>query len=369
MTEINGYEQSDRKQHIDVLNLEALEGQAQAVIPKGGFGYISGGAENDWTLTANREAFTHKQIYPRVLANVDHPDLSTTFLGTSVSSPIMQSPLAAQGLANSVGEKGTAEAFAAKNQFMGQSTYSSVTIQDTAKAGKGALQFFQLYLSKDWDFNKALLDEAKAAGVKGIILTADATVGGYRQADIVNKFQFPIPMANLIQFSQNSGEGKGISEIYASAAQKIGPDDVRRIIDYSGLPVIVKGIQDPADAELAIGAGAAAVYVSNHGGRQLNGGPASFDCLPAVAEAVDGRVPIIFDGGIRRGSDVFKAIASGDDLVATGRPFVYALALGGSWGVEDAIDEINHEFEIVMQLAGCKTIEDIKNTKLANFRY
>ncbi|PWF99686.1 lactate oxidase [Levilactobacillus bambusae] len=369
MTEVNGYEQSDREQHIDVLNLESLEPEAEKIIPTGGFGYISGGSEDDWTLAANREAFTHKQIYPRVLSDMDNPDLSTTVFGVNVKTPIMMSPLAAQGLANSQGEKDTARAFAAEGAFMGQSTYSSTSIADTAAAGNGGPQFFQLYMSKDWDFNEALLDEAKKAGVKGIILTADATVDGYREDDIVNDFQFPIPMANLIQFSEASGQGKGIKEIYAAAAQRISPDDVKRIADYSGLPVIVKGIQDPNDADLAIGAGAAGIYVSNHGGRQLNGGPASFDVLPAIAEAVNGRVPVIFDSGVRRGSDVFKALASGADLVAMGRPFVYALALGGAMGVQDALQEINEEFKTVMQLAGTKTIEDVKHAQLADFRY
>ena len=206
---------------------------------------------------------------------------------------------------------------------MAQSTYSSTSIADTAAAGNGAPQLFQLYMSKDWDFNKSLLDEAKKAGVKGIILTVDATVDGYREEDIINNFQFPIPMPNLEKYSEGDGKGKGIGEIYASAAQKINEDDVRRIAEYTDLPVIVKGIQSPEDALRAIGAGAAAIYVSNHGGRQLNGGPASFDVLPAIAKAVNKQVPIIFDSGIRRGSHVFKALAAGADLVAFGRPVIY----------------------------------------------
>ena len=369
MTVVNGYEQSDREEHINVLNLESLQDRAQKIIPTGGFGYIVGGSENDWTLDQNRTAFTHKQIYPRALANIDNPDLSTKVFGLDLKTPVMMSPLAAQGLAHSKGEVDTAKAFAAEGALMGQSTYSSASIADTAAAGEGAPQFFQLYMSKDWKFNEAIIDEAKKSGIKGIILTVDATVDGYREADIINHFQFPIPMANLEKFSQGAGEGQGIAEIYAAAAQKISPDDVKRIAEYSGLPVIVKGIQTPEDAELAIGAGAAGIYVSNHGGRQLNGGPASFDALSAVAQAVNGRVPIIFDSGVRRGSDVFKALASGADLVALGRPFVYALALGGATGVQDAIKELNHEFATTMQLAGTKTIADVKKAKLADFKY
>ncbi|WP_263854574.1 alpha-hydroxy-acid oxidizing protein [Lentilactobacillus parafarraginis] len=151
--------------------------------------------------------------------------------------------------------------------------------------------------------------------------------------------------------------------------QKIGPDDVKRIADYTDLPVIVKGIESPEDALYAIGAGAAGVYVSNHGGRQLNGGPASFDVLEDVAKAVNGRVPIIFDSGVRRGSDVFKALASGADLVALGRPAIYGLALGGAQGVQSVFEHLGDELKIIMQLAGTKTIADVKKTNLLNIKY
>lgn len=252
---------------------------------------------------------------------------------------------------------------------MAQSTYSSTSIADTAAGGHGAPQFFQLYMSKDWSFNESLLDEAKKAGVKGIILTVDATVDGYREADIINNFQFPIPMANLTKFSEGDGKGKGIADIYAAAAQKIGPDDVRRIAEYTDLPVIVKGVESPEDALYAIGAGAAGIYVSNHGGRQLNGGPASFDVLESVAKAVNHRVPVIFDSGVRRGSDVFKALASGADLVAMGRPAIYGLALGGAQGVESVFTHLNDELKIIMQLAGTKTIADVKHAPLLDIKY
>lgn len=200
-------------------------------------------------------------------------------------------------------------------------------------------------------------------------MTVDATVDGYREADIINHFQFPIPMANLTKFSEGDGKGKGISEIYASAAQKIGPKDVARIIQYTDLPVIVKGIESAEDALYAIGAGAAGIYVSNHGGRQLNGGPASFDVLADVASAVNHRVPIIFDSGVRRGSDVFKALAAGADLVAIGRPAIYGLALGGAQGVASVFNHLNDELKIIMQLAGTKTIEDVKHAPLLDIKY
>lgn len=369
MTMINGYEQSDREEKIDILNLESLEKRAEEIIPAGGFGYIAGGSEDEWTLKQNRMAFHHRQIAPKALSGIEKPELSTEIFGIPLNTPVMMAPAATQGLAHSQGEKDTARGLAAVGGLMAQSTYSSVSIAETAAAGGDASQFFQLYMSKDWNFNESLLDEAKKANVKAIILTVDATVDGYREADIKNKFTFPLPMANLIKFSEGNGQGKGIEEIYASAAQNIRPEDVKRIADYTNLPVIVKGIQTPEDAIRAIDAGAAGIYVSNHGGRQLNGGPASFDVLEDIATAVNKQVPIIFDSGVRRGSDVFKALASGADLVALGRPVIYGLALGGAKGVQSVFEHLNHELEIVMQLAGTKTIEDVKNNSLLNIKY
>ena len=369
MTMINGYEQSDREEKIDILNLESLEERAEKIIPTGGFGYISGGSEDEWTLRQNRTAFQHRQIAPKALSGIEKPELNTEIFGIPLNTPVMMAPAAAQGLAHSQGEKDTARGLVAVGGLMAQSTYSSVSIADTAAAGEGAPQFFQLYMSKDWNFNESLLDEAKKAHVKAIILTVDATVDGYREADIKNKFAFPLPMANLTKFSEGDGQGKGIEEIYASAAQNIRPEDVKRIADYTHLPVIVKGIQTPEDAIRAIDAGAAGIYVSNHGGRQLNGGPGSFDVLEDIATSVNKQVPIIFDSGVRRGSDVFKALASGADIVALGRPVIYGLALGGAKGVQSVFEHIDHELEIVMQLAGTKTINDIKNNPLLNIKY
>lgn len=369
MTMINGYEQSDREEKIDILNLESLEERAEKIIPTGGFGYISGGSEDEWTFRQNRTAFQHRQIAPKALSGIEKPELNTEIFGIPLNTPVMMAPAAAQGLAHSQGEKDTARGLAAVGGLMAQSTYSSVSIADTAAAGEGAPQFFQLYMSKDWNFNESLLDEAKKAHVKAIILTVDATVDGYREADIKNKFAFPLPMANLTKFSEGDGQGKGIEEIYASAAQNIRPEDVKRIADYTQLPVIVKGIQTPEDAIRAIDAGAAGIYVSNHGGRQLNGGPGSFDVLEDIATSVNKQVPIIFDSGVRRGSDVFKALASGADIVALSRPVIYGLALGGAKGVQSVFEHIDHELEIVMQLAGTKTIDDIKNNPLLNIKY
>ncbi|MQS76360.1 lactate oxidase [Companilactobacillus halodurans] len=360
------YEASTAENHIDIVNIASLEGRVKDHMSneKGAFGYIRGGSEDEWTMRQNTEAFNDKEIMPRVLQGIDHADLSTKLWDIDLKTPIIQAPSAAQGLANAKGEVDTAKGVADAGSIFSISTYGSTAVEDAAKAAPDAPQFFQLYMSKDDKFNEFLLKKAVAAGVKAIILTVDSTLGGYREADIINKFQFPLPMPNLAAYSDSDGEGKGISEIYAAAKQGIVPSDIQKIKDITHLPVIVKGIQSPYDAQLAIEFGADGIWVSNHGGRQLDGGPASFEVLPYIAEIVDKRVPVIFDSGVRRGEHVFKALASGADLVAIGRPILYGLNLGGAQGVTDVIEHLNKELSITMQLAGTKSINEVKNTDL-----
>ncbi|GEO47909.1 lactate oxidase [Companilactobacillus kimchii] len=360
------YEASTAENHVDILNIAGLEARVKDHMSneKGAFGYISGGSEDEWTKKQNTESFNKRKIEPRVLQGIDHADLSTKLWDIDLKTPIIQAPSAAQGLAHAKGETDTAKGVAAAGSIFSISTYASTSIEDAAAAAPDAPQFFQLYMSKDDNFNEFLIKKAVAAGAKAIVLTVDSTLGGYREADVANKFQFPLPMPNLAGYSAGDGEGKGISEIYASAKQGIVPTDIQKIKNMSGLPVIVKGIQSPDDAELAIEFGADGIWVSNHGGRQLDGGPASFEVLPDIADAVDQRVPVIFDSGVRRGEHVFKALASGADLVAIGRPIIYGLNLGGAQGVTDVIEHLNMELSITMQLAGTKTINDVKNTEL-----
>ncbi|KRK45902.1 l-lactate oxidase [Dellaglioa algida DSM 15638] len=356
------YQASQEEHSIEITNVQALEGLVKARMEKGAFGYIAGGAEDEWTLRENGVAFDHKHIAPRVLKNIEKPDLSTTFMGIDLKIPMIAAPIAAQGLAHEQGEIDTAKGVAAVGSIMSLSTYSNKTISETCDGGTGGPQFFQLYMSKDEKFNRFLLDQAKKVGMKAIILTADSTLGGNREADSINHFTFPIPMANLAEYGE--GEGQGIAAIYANAKQTLSLEDIKTISDYTDLPVFVKGIQSPLDIDDIIEAGAKGVWVSNHGGRQLDGGPASFDVLESIAKKVNKRVPIVFDSGIRRGSHIFKALASGADVVAIGRPMVYGLHLGGAQGVQSVFEHLSKELTIDMQLAGTKTVDDIKKTEL-----
>lgn len=362
------YIASNEEHPIDIVNIASLEDKVKVNMDKGAFGYIRGGSEDEWTMKENTSAFNKKTIYPRVLQGIDRADLTTKLWDIELKTPIIQAPSAAQGLANVNGEVDTAKGVAASGSIFSISTYANTTIEDAAAAAPEAPQFFQLYMSKDDGFNKFILDKAVKAGAKAIILTVDSTLGGYREEDVINHFQFPLPMPNLAAYSEASasgdGEGLGIGEIYANAKQDFVPEDIQKIKDLTGLPVIVKGIQAPMDAKVAIDAGADGIWVSNHGGRQLDGGPASFDVLSEIAEVVAKRVPVIFDSGVRRGEHVFKALASGADLVAIGRPVIYGLNLGGAEGVKSVFDHFNKELAITMQLAGTKTIDEVKKTKL-----
>ncbi|CCK19419.1 Lactate 2-monooxygenase [Lactococcus raffinolactis 4877] len=226
-----------------------------------------------------------------------------------------------------------------------------------------------LYMSKDDNFNRWILDKAVKNGYKAIILTADSTLGGYREADIVNNFTFPNVMRNLEEWSKLSsdgetGSGEGIAAIYAKAKQALSLKDNAFIKDYTHLPVFVKGVQSPKDVEPLIEAGVDGIWISNHGGRQLDGGPASFDVLANIAKVVNKRVPIVFDFGVRRRQNIFKALASGADVVGIGRPMLWGLNLGGSQGVTDVFNHFKKELLITMQLAGTHNIAEIKATEL-----
>ena len=358
-----GYQASDADSEIVILDIQDLERQAAEILPKGGFDYVAGGAGEEKTLRRNISAFDEVDIYPRVLTGVDTPNVTTKILGTEIALPVIAAPAAAHGLAHVLAEAGTAHGVAASGTIMSVSNYASSTLEEIAQAGQGAPQWFQLYLSKDDAFNRRLVKKAESLGYDAIILTVDAPIGGNRIRDVRNNFKFPLPLPNVAKKSGKT-KGQGIGAIFAAAQNDLGPYDIMRVKSMTKLPVIVKGIQHPDDAELAILAGADAVWVSNHGGRQLDGAPGAFEVLGQIAQRVNKRVPIIFDSGIRRGEHVFKAIASGADVVAIGRPVIYGLALGGWRGVVSVFNYLKEDLRRVMWLAGTQTVDDIKNVEL-----
>lgn len=366
----NQYNAPTEVKEIDIVNTFELEALAKEVMPSGGYGYISGGSGDEYTKKQNIDSFNHKGILPRVLADVENPDTKTTILGHNIPAPFIMAPIAAHGLAHATKESGTARGVSEYGTIMSISAYSGATFEEIEEGLKGSPRWFQLYMSKDDELNKLIVDEAKKDGATAIILTADATLSGNRETDIRNKFVYPFGMPIVSRYLSGSGENMSLNNIYAQSKQKISPKDVEFLASYSGLPIIVKGVQTPEDALLAIGVGASGIWVSNHGGRQLDGAPGSFDTLEEISRAVGKRVPIIFDSGIRRGEHIFKALASGADIVALGRPMLYGLALGGWKGVYSVLEYFETDLKRVMQLAGTQTIEDIKQAKLFdNARY
>ena len=362
------YQAGSQEGQISFINTEDLEMAAAQVIPTGGYGYISSGAGDLFTYQENVQSFNHQLIIPHVLKDVEIPDTTTYFDQETLTAPIIMAPIAAHGLAHTHAEKASAKGVADFHTIYTASSYASCTLEEIREAGgPDAPQWFQFYMSKDNGINLDILEMAKRNGAKAIVLTADATVGGNRETDLRNGFTFPLPMP-IVQAYQ-SGVGQTMDAVYKSSKQKLSPKDVEFIAAHSDLPVYVKGVQSEDDVYRSLDAGANGIWVSNHGGRQLDGGPAAFDSLKYVAEAVDKRVPIVFDSGVRRGQHVFKAIASGADLVAIGRPAIYGLALGGSTGIHQVFDFFKKELEMVMQLAGTQTVEDIKNVTLRENRF
>lgn len=355
-------------QDIEVVNTYELEDRAREVMPNGGFGYVSGGSGDEYTLRQNTKAWDAKGILPRVLADIEFPDTSTKIFEHDIKVPFIMAPIAAHGLAHETKEAGTAKGVSEFGTIMSISAYSGAKFEEIEEGLNGSPRWFQIYMSKDDEFNKNIIDEAKADGATAIILTADATLSGNRETDVRNKFVYPFGMPIVSRYLTGSGENMSLNNIYAQSKQKISRDDVKFLKEYSGLPVFVKGIQSPDDALLAIGAGADGIWVSNHGGRQLDGAPGSFETLEGISKAVAGRVPIVFDSGVRRGEHIFKALASGADIIALGRPVLYGLALGGWKGVRSVLEYFEQDLIRVMQLAGTQTIEDIKKTELFDNR-
>jgi len=344
---------------LPLANLLELEAAAARVIPAAGFDYIAGGAEDEWTLRENRAAFERRQIPQRVLTGKTVADTATEILGSRIAMPVIVTPMGGHGIAHVSAEAGTARGAAAAGTLHTVSTVATLSLEEAARAADGP-RWFQIYLTRDDGFNAELLQRARAAGYSAIVFTVDVPVGGNRDRDRRNGFVYP-PAAAPRNFLAADGSPRRIDRTFQARLDGDSIDFVRR---HSGLPVVVKGIASAADAQLALRHGAAAIQVSNHGGRQLDGTPAAFTVLPAVAEAVQGRVPLIFDSGIRRGADVFKALAAGADVVALGRPVLYGLALGGWQGVQSVLEQLDRELRTVMQLAGAASVADIRNTRL-----
>ena len=325
------------------------------MIPKAGYEFVSGDAADEWTLRENRRAFNNYHIAAKRLVGLtkDNIDISTQLLGLKMQSPIMVAPMGAHAMVHDQGEKDTARGAGLANTLYCSSGASNATLEEIAKATTGP-KWFQLYWNNDLQVTRSLLTRAKDASYSAIILTADALGPG--QPDAFKAMGSPFrPDRNF----GNHDPKKGGFGNFFDQKTSLTTADIQFIKKLTGLPVIVKGVLRPDDADRFIRAGANAIQVSNHGGRQIDGVPASITALPPIVKAVNKRVPVILDGGIRRGIDIIRAIAMGADAVAVGRPMLYGLGLGGAQGVESVINFLSNDLKSTMLLTGAAKLSDL----------
>jgi 4-hydroxymandelate oxidase len=335
-----------------LLNVDEMEAIARQKLPVGSYAYVASGAGAEVTMRANRAAFGRWVFRPRVLVNVKERDLSTTVVGSKVSMPVLIAPYALQCLLDPEGEVATARAAGAAGTLMAVSMGSTRSIEDVADAATGPL-WFQPYLFDDLGIVRAVIARAEAARYRAICLTCDSPALGYREAQT----RWPHQLPEGIGWANMPTEGGKPRWLSGASWTWDTLDEIRRT---TKLPIVLKGILTAEDAVLAVEHGAAAIVVSNHGGRQLDGSIASLDALPEIVEAVAGRIEILLDGGVRRGTDVLAALALGARAVLIGRAAAWGLAVGGQAGVERALQLLRDELSTSMAIIGAPTPKDIK---------
>jgi isopentenyl diphosphate isomerase/L-lactate dehydrogenase-like FMN-dependent dehydrogenase len=335
---------------LNVWDYEALAAQR---LDAGAHGYFAGGAGDELTLRWNVEAYMRWQLRPRVLVDVSGCTAATTVLGHQLSMPLVVAPVAFQRVAHPDGEVGMARAAASVGTAMCLSTMATATPADVAATG--AIRWFQLYVFRDFGVTRELVAKAVDAGFTALVLTVDTPVLGRRERDFRTGFTIPpeIEVASL-------GRGNlSPHEVFSWVSQNVTWRDIGRLAEEAGLPVLVKGVQTHEDAALACAHGAAGIVVSNHGGRQLDGVSATIDALPEVVEAVAGRLPVLLDGGIRRGTDVVKALALGASAVLAGRAPLWGLAADGENGARRVLELLRDEILVALQLVGATSPADV----------
>ena len=348
----------------DPLNLREYAAAGQSGLTEMAWSYYAGGADDEVTLRETEAAWGRARLHYRILADVETRSSATRVLGHEISLPVIAAPTAFHRLADDVGEVATARATGAAGTAMVLSSLSTVDVEEVAAAATGPL-FFQLYLYRDREISRDLIRRVEAAGCQAIILTVDAPVWGNREGDVRHRFSLPenLEIRNLLPngtLSFASDKGSGLAEF---CAEHLDPglswEHLEWLRGVTDLPILLKGLCRPDDASRAVDSGVAGVIVSNHGGRQLDTSPATFDVLPAICEAVDKRAEVWVDGGIRRGTDVVKALAAGATATLIGRPILWGLAARGEAGVAHIWSILQAEFDIAMALCGCKGVDEI----------
>ena len=401
-----------------------LEKAAQAAMSAGAWAYVAGGAGRESTIDANRAAFEKWRIVPRVLRDVEKRDLSIELLGQRLPSPLLLCPIGVLGLVHRDADLAVAKAAAALRVPYIFSNQASVPMEECAAAMGGAPRWFQLYWSRSNELVASFVKRAEVCGCSAIVLTLDTTMLGWRPRDLdlgslpfmqgqgIAQYtsdpvfrselgranppdeprlvgttrptdQIPKPPLNLQTIAtaleqkanfpgglmKNLGSGDPRAAVQRFMTTYSRPslqwDDLKFLRQHTKLPILLKGVLHPDDARKAVETGIDGLVVSTHGGRQIDGEIASLDALPAVAEAVNGKIPVLFDSGVRGGADVFKALALGATAVCLGRPYVYGLSIAGQRGVEEVMGNVLAEFDLTLGLAGCTNVREITPAALA----
>lgn len=345
-----------------LVNVHDFEAVAAAKLSQPAYDYYRGGARDEISLRRNRQAFSEYALHYKVLAGVEQVDPSTSVLGMPVSMPILAAPTAFHGMADPGAEAASARAVTAEGSAFILSTLSNTPMEEVVKTSSGPV-LFQLYVYKDRGITRELVQRAVAAGARALVLTVDAPVLAVREKDARNNFTLPpgLQLANLSGTGKETLEGAGLgSYVQRHLDPGLSFRDLDWLVEQTELPVVVKGLVRPDDAVLAAKAGARAVVVSNHGGRQLDHSPASLHCVARVRQALDPKVEVWMDGGVRRGADALLACCLGAQAVLVGRPLLWGLAAGGEAGVRQVFQTLRAELIEAMLLLGCSRLDQLQ---------
>lgn len=354
-----------------------LEEAAGHTMTAEAFAYVAGGAGLERTMDANRAAFDRWRIRPAMLKGAAKRDLSVELFGRRLPSPLLLCPIGVQDLAHDSADLGSATAASRVGAPMIFSNQASVPMEACAEAMGDAPRWFQLYWGRSDALAQSFIRRAEACGCEAIVITLDTTMLGWRPRDLnLGSLPFlhgkgiaqytsdPVFRAMLPASPEDNLLAAAMHFVQTYSEPALDWETVKQALEWTRLPVLLKGIQDPADAARAMDEGFAGLICSNHGGRQIDGAVGSLDALPGVVEAVDGRGKVLFDSGVRTGADVFKALALGADAVCLGRPYVYGLALDGADGAEAVIRNILAELDLTMGLSGCASVAEITRERL-----
>ncbi|MDR7316158.1 alpha-hydroxy-acid oxidizing protein [Brevibacillus nitrificans] len=356
------------------ISIEDWEQKARELLPAGPFDYIAGGSGAEETLVSNRAAFGKWAIVPRMLRDVSKRTLGIELFGQQLKTPVLLAPVGMQAIANEEGELATARAAAAAGVPMVVSTVSAHTLEQIAETMGDAPRWFQLYWSNDREVCASMVKRAEAAGYSAIVLTVDTIMLGWKRRDfrngysplregrgLANYVSDPVFCSRLSEVNTENAVEEVLRNIYHPT---LNWDDIDYLRQHTKLPILVKGILHPDDAKLAVERGVDGIIVSNHGGRQLDGAISTLDALPAIAEVVDGRIPVLLDSGVRTGADVVKAIALGATAVLIGRPFMFGLAVAGEKGVASVLDTLINELDVSVALTGSNSVAELNRSIL-----